>query len=73
MILIVLIIVVLGILTFRVYRLIHFYKEANSNTVPEHKRVARINYIIHLVFCLILLLLIRFIIYGFILMSYGEV
>lgn len=67
--LITLCVVVFGILGFRVYRLIEYGKEANSNTSPKEKRIAYINFGIHLIVCLTILYLIAIVAYGMILMS----
>jgi Na+/proline symporter len=77
--LIALCVIVFGILGFRIYRLVQYYKlvryydDTNTNSTPKERRVAYINFIIHLLFCLALLYLIGMVVYGMMLMSNGEV
>ena len=44
-----------GILIFRGYRLVHFYIESNNNPDVEERKVAHKNYIVHLIFFLLIL------------------
>jgi hypothetical protein len=70
--LIVLAIAVFGLLGFRTYRLVHYYKEASTSKDARSRRVAYINFGIHLIVCLAILFLISIVAYGYLLMSNGE-
>jgi hypothetical protein len=71
--LIALLVITVGILVFRVYRTIQYYNDANNNPVAEERRVARTNFIIHLVFCLLLSFVIAAVLYWFVWANNGEV
>jgi Trk-type K+ transport system membrane component len=64
--LIVLIVAAVGILAFRGYRLVHFYIEANSNPDEDERKLAHKNYIVHLVFFLLLLAIVVLLSYNLI-------
>ena len=55
--------VAVAILGFRGYRLIQFYKESNNSQDEDERKVARKNYIIHLVFVLLILLIVIVLVY----------
>jgi hypothetical protein len=63
---------ILGSLSFRTYRLFEFHKEAKTNPDRQSRRIAYINYVIHLVYCLIILSMIGWYIYGSLLMSLDD-
>jgi hypothetical protein len=63
---------VLASLSFRTYRLFQFHKEAKSNPDPQSRRIAYINYVIHLVYCLIIVFMIGWIFLGSLLMSLDD-
>lgn len=62
-------VVTLGILIFRTYRLVQFYKEANTNPTAKGRRIAYINFAIHLFVCLVIVYCIVIIVYGMFLMD----
>ena len=68
-----LLVIMLLILAFRVYRTIQYYREAQNNADAQERRVARTNFIIHLIFCILLSLMVSSIIFWFVLASNGEV
>lgn len=67
-------VVTLGILIFRTYRLVQYFKEANSNPTPKGRRIAYINFAIHLFVCLVIVYCIGMIVYGMVIyrMMGGE-
>lgn len=65
--------IMFGILSFRIYRTVHYYKEARNNPDHEEKDVARTNFIIHLIFCVLLSIIIVVAFYWFVLAADGEV
>jgi hypothetical protein len=54
------------VLVFRIYRTVHYYHEVCNNPDPEERNVARTNFIIHIVVCVVLSLTIAMVIYLFI-------
>jgi hypothetical protein len=64
--LIALLVVMFGILSFRIYRTIQYYNEAHNSADPREKSIARTNFIIHIVFCVLLSLIIAIAIYWFV-------
>jgi hypothetical protein len=65
--LIVLLVIMFGILGFRVYRTVQYYNEAHNSSDPGERKVARTNFMIHLVFCIVLSLIIAAAIYLYVL------
>jgi hypothetical protein len=65
--LVVLLVIMFGILGFRVYRTVQYYNEAHNSSDPGERNVARTNFMIHLVFCLVLSLIIAAAIYLYVL------
>ena len=63
--LIALLVVMFGILGFRIYRTIQYYNEVYTSSDPQEKSIARTNFIIHIVVCALLLLAIATAIYWF--------
>ena len=53
--------IAIALLIFRGYRLIHFYIQSNNNPDEEERKIARKNYIVHLIFFLIVLSIVIFI------------
>ena len=66
-------VIMFGILGFRIYRTVHYYRETHNNPEPEEKDIARTNFIIHLIFCVLLSVIIALAIYWFVLVNNGEV
>lgn len=64
--LIALLVIMTGILVFRIYRTIYYYHEVYNNPDPEERSIARTNFIIHIVVCVLLSLSIATAIYLFI-------
>jgi hypothetical protein len=68
-----LLVVMFGILGFRIYRTVQYYNEAHNTPDPEERRIARTNFVIHFVFCVLLSIIITAVIYWLVLASVGEV
>lgn len=66
-VLIALLVVMFGILGFRIYRTIQYYNEAHNSSDPQEKSIAETNFIIHIVVCVLLLVSIATAIYWFLL------
>ena len=64
-------VVAIGILIFRGYRLVLFYIEWQKNPDEEERKVARKNYIIHLIFFLLILVFVIVVVYN-LLISYWD-
>lgn len=62
-------VVALGILIFRMYRLVQFYRESNTNPTARGRRIAYINFAIHLFVCVVIVYCIVVIVYGMLLMD----
>lgn len=62
-----LLVIMTGILVFRIYRTTHYYQEIYNNPDPDERSVARTNLIIHIVVCILLALSIAMGIYLFLL------
>jgi hypothetical protein len=60
-------VIMTGVLVFRIYRTVHYYHEVYNNPDPDERSVARTNFIIHIVVCVVLSLSIAMAIYLFIL------
>jgi hypothetical protein len=60
-------VIMTGILGFRIYRTFHYYHEVYNNPDPDERSVARTNFIIHIVVCVVLSLTIAMVIYLFML------
>jgi hypothetical protein len=57
-------IVALALLIFRTYRLVQYFKEADRNPTAKGRRIAFINFGIHLFVCLAILYYIIIAVYG---------
>jgi formate hydrogenlyase subunit 3/multisubunit Na+/H+ antiporter MnhD subunit len=64
--LIILLVMMFGILCFRIYRTVYYYNEVYHNPDAEERSVARTNLIIHIVVCVLLALSIAMALYWFI-------
>lgn len=68
-VLILLLVLSIAIFGFRLSRLIGYYKESISSDDADERKIAHKNFIIHLVFCTLFLLIIGMLIYNLILAS----
>jgi Na+/H+ antiporter NhaC len=59
-----LLVLTIAILVFRGYRLIHFYKESKNSPEEDERKLARKNFIIHLVFSLFILVIVVVLFYN---------
>ncbi|MGZ3939603.1 MAG: hypothetical protein ACXVLT_13405 [Flavisolibacter sp.] len=64
-------VVAIGILIFRGYRLVLFYIESQKNPDEEERKVDHKNYIIHLIFFLLILVFVLVVVHN-LLISYWE-
>lgn len=62
-----LLVVMFGILVFRIFRTVHYYREASNNPDPKERSIARTNFIIHIVVCAVLTLCMAMAVYWFLL------
>jgi hypothetical protein len=61
----VLLAVALVLFGYRIYRTINYYREAhNRNISEEEKKIAYRNYIVHLVFCIVFIIIIGWSLYN---------
>jgi hypothetical protein len=60
-----LLVLTVAILVFRGYRLIHFYEESKNSPEQDERKLARKNFIIHLVFSLFALAIVIVLFYNF--------